>query len=195
MAVKGNIPWNKGKTGTQGPNAGSFKKGSVPWNKNLKGIHLSPESEFKKGMIVHNAKPKITRDCLYCGKSFTTKYSLKKVKLCSYSCSGKYLGKKRMGKNHPNWKGGKGSERHKAMRSIEYKLWRKSIFERDNYKCVECGAKSMADNYVYLHADHIKPWSQYPELRYALDNGRTLCISCHEKTESYPVQFRRRVSI
>lgn len=88
---------------------------------------------------------------------------------------------KRMGKNHWNWKGGISPERKRLYFSPEYKLWRKSVFERDNYICVWCGAKGD------IQADHIKPWSLYPELRFAIDNGRTLCVKCHRTTDTYGV--------
>lgn len=194
MAVKGDIPWNKGKTGTQSANKTSFKKGNVPWNKNIKGLHMSPSTEFKKG-VNYNTKTRdlITKNCKYCKKEFKVKTYLDRVKFCSISCGA--LNRNLKGKNHPNWKGGRGTERHRAMNTKEYKLWRKSVFEKDNYTCVDCGARSMADDYVYLQADHIKPWSEFPELRYAIDNGRTLCIDCHEKTDSFPIQLRRRVLI
>lgn len=36
-----------------------------------------------------------------------------------------------------------------------------------------------------LNADHIKSYNQYPELREVLSNGRTLCVPCHKKTDTY----------
>jgi hypothetical protein len=88
------------------------------------------------------------------------------------------------GDKHPNWKNGiskkNKTERQIAMQTIEYINWRRSVFERDKYTCQECdqvGGK--------LHADHIKPWAKYPDLRYIVSNGRTLCYKCHTKTDTY----------
>lgn len=84
------------------------------------------------------------------------------------------------GPKNANWKGGVTGERHLLMGQLEYKLWRKSVFERDDYTCQICNKRG-----VVLHADHLKPWALYPELRYAIDNGRTLCVFCHRQTDTY----------
>jgi hypothetical protein len=87
------------------------------------------------------------------------------------------------GDKHPMWKGGVSkinhSERQNLMNTLEYKLWRTAVFERDNYTCIWCGKKGGE-----LCADHIQRWVDNPELRLAIDNGRTLCNSCHLKRHS-----------
>ena len=56
---------------------------------------------------------------------------------------------------------------------------------RDNYTCVWCGARNGKGKTVILHADHIKQFAYFPELRFAIDNGRTLCKTCHGRTETF----------
>jgi hypothetical protein len=89
------------------------------------------------------------------------------------------------GKNAPNWQGGKTKLSKQIKNSLEYKNWRRAVFERDNYTCVICGARNGNGKKIELNADHIKPFCNYPELRFVLDNGRTLCRSCHLKTETF----------
>lgn len=83
------------------------------------------------------------------------------------------------------WKGGVSKENNLLRHSFEYRLWRESVFKRDNWTCIWCGERSRKGNAIILNADHIKPFSKYPELRFAIDNGRTLCVKCHKTTESY----------
>lgn len=87
------------------------------------------------------------------------------------------------GKNNSNWKGGITPINRRIRFSLEYKLWRTAIFERDNYTCVWCGKKEEVSG--KLNADHIKPFALFPELRLAIDNGRTLCEDCHKTTDTY----------
>ena len=58
--------------------------------------------------------------------------------------------------------------------------WRTAIFKRDNYTCRVCKVKGKR-----LEAHHIKPYSEYPRLRYVLSNGRTLCKDCHKRTKTF----------
>jgi hypothetical protein len=85
------------------------------------------------------------------------------------------------GENHFNWKGGITELNHKIRTSLEYKLWRIAVFERDNYTCQGCKKRGSTE----IHADHIKPFSLYPNLRFVPNNGRTLCIDCHKNTDTY----------
>jgi hypothetical protein len=84
------------------------------------------------------------------------------------------------GANNPNWKGGITPVNQKIRASDEYRAWRLAVFKRDKYTCVWCGQVGGK-----LHADHIKSFADFPELRLVLSNGRTLCIECHKKTDSY----------
>lgn len=92
----------------------------------------------------------------------------------------KKLSSKKLGINNPNWKGGISPENKKIRMGIEFRLWRESVFARDNWTCQECGVRGKE-----LHPHHIKSFSKYPELRFAIDNGITLCKVCHIKTDSW----------
>jgi len=77
---------------------------------------------------------------------------------------------------HWNWKGGIYYRPCEHNKTKEYIKWRKAVFERDNYTCQYCDKKG-----IYLHPHHIKSWSKYPELRFDINNGITLCKECHKK--------------
>lgn len=90
------------------------------------------------------------------------------------------IGDAHRGENNHNWEGGITPINKKIRNSIEYRLWRDAVFKRDNWTCIWCGAHG-----VKLNADHIKRFSDYPELRFAIDNGRTLCEHCHKRTDTF----------
>jgi hypothetical protein len=135
----------------------------------LKGKHNSPKTEFKKGFSASPAT-----------QFKKGNISLKKGKKTGKSSWNKGLKGYMAGTKSPHWKGGITPLNQKIRTSLEYKLWRTSVFERDNWTCVWCFERGGE-----LNADHIKPFALFPELRLALDNGRTLCKPCHLSTETY----------
>lgn len=152
----------------------SIKNGNTP--PNLKGIPLSKEHKEK------------IRDALI-GRKFSDEWKAKlyrttfKKGQSSWS-KGKKL-PERSGEKSPTWKGGITPINLKIRNSVEYKAWREAVFKRDNWACVWCGAKCGNGKNVILNADHIKPFSLFPELRLEVSNGRTLCKPCHKKTDTY----------
>jgi len=79
------------------------------------------------------------------------------------------------GSDHYNWKGGITPENKRQRATIECVKWRKAIYARDNYTCQECGQVGGK-----LHAHHIKYWAEYPDMRFELSNGVTMCVECHQ---------------
>lgn len=94
--------------------------------------------------------------------------------------------KKRIAEGRHNFYIDGRTPKNKIIRhSVEFKFWRDSVFRRDNYTCQECGTRNGNGKSVYLHAHHIKPFAHYPELRFEISNGLTLCKDCHAKTDTY----------
>lgn len=79
------------------------------------------------------------------------------------------------GPNAIHWKGGKEEENVRLRKSPEAKEWRQKVYERDGFLCTICKIPGKR-----LNAHHIKPWTHFPELRYDLDNGQTVCADCHK---------------
>jgi hypothetical protein len=173
-------------------------KGQIPW---IKGHHLSditkkkisdakkgyhPKTEFKKGepslmrgkhhteetrrKISDNNKGHIvlesTREKMSNSKKGHVASELTKKKM-SDSHKGKdnhHKGRyKRYGEEREDWL------KNTFRCTPEYKAWEQIVKERDHYVCQLCGAA------VGLIAHHIKGWIKYPELRYDISNGITLC--------------------
>lgn len=132
----------------------------------IKGIHISPKTEFKKGFIPWSKGIKLPYPIWNKGK----------------------IGVMQMAKRElsPHWRGGKSGENRLIRMSVQYQQWREAIFQRDNYTCVWCGQRG-----GNLQADHIKPFAYFPKLRFDLNNGRTLCKSCHLKTDTWGIKAKK----
>ncbi len=169
---------------------------SIPkWKDNQgKGIYCSKKC--------HNFKVAVDRRCVVCRITFTVPgWRLKRkngAKYCGAVCLNKGIDRSKCanflltspltkyqrfqkGELNPSWRGGVKDANQKARSSHSYSLWRTAVFKRDGYSCQECGVRGSGN----LNADHIKPFALYPELRFEISNGRTLCIDCHKLTPTY----------
>lgn len=90
-----------------------------------------------------------------------------------------------LGEKSHFWKGGKTKEAKLIRTSAKYNQWRLSVFQRDGFICQGCKVKG-----GYLNADHILAFADYPDKRFDLENGRTLCIECHKKTPTFASNLR-----
>jgi len=130
-----------------------------------------------KNLELRPKKNRVKCKCLVCGKKFEVKKSKIKYgrgKYCSRVCKDKDITRINSGSKHWNWRGGITTESEKVRKSIEYRLWRESVFARDNWTCQKClkGNK-------HLRAHHINNFADYPELRTAISNGITFDKKCH----------------
>lgn len=57
------------------------------------------------------------------------------------------------------------------------KQWKYAVYKRDNFKCKinnkDCSGR--------IEAHHILSWREYPELRFNIKNGITLCLAHHPR--------------
>ena len=87
-------------------------------------------------------------------------------------------------KSHPN----EDRKHHESQKSDKYKKWRQ-VYRKEHpekqYSTWAIKVKNrdkickICDSKNNLHAHHIKPKSQYPELSKNIENGITLCSECH----------------
>lgn len=137
-----------------------FRLGLPSWNKG-KELHYEVWNKGKKGLqIAWNKGEKHTPE------------AIERMKVAQRKVA-------RSGKDHWNWQGGISEKNHRIRNSREYKDWRMKVFQRDRFSCVICGYRSVKKRDI--RADHIKPFCNYPKLRFDVDNGRTLCLKCDLK--------------
>jgi len=82
------------------------------------------------------------------------------------------------GKNHPAWiKDRTKLKRRDERNDYAYQNWVKQVKKRDNNTC-RINNKDCSGHCI-VH--HILPWRDYPELRYEINNGITLCLFHHPR--------------
>lgn len=82
------------------------------------------------------------------------------------------------GENHPHWNPSLTNEERLLKRKVpqNYK-WIRDVYKRDNYTCQCCGY----DKGGTLVAHHLNSWHWDKDNRFNIENGVTLCESCHHR--------------
>lgn len=142
------------------------------------------------------------RKCKICGEEKELEKFRKRLAWRSHTCkkchSAKYVsGKENIGrfkKGHIPWIKGKKdvkkrdfpkyikigrkltSTKKQSAKGVE---WMLKVKTRDGFKCLKCGSQKN------VQAHHIEPWKENENRRFDIENGITLCSSCHMREERF----------
>lgn len=145
------------------------RKGQPTWNKGKKTGSQTLEHRLKRGAEIKKHLPRTAfkKGISSWNKGLSNTWAI--------------------GEKNPNWNGGSTKKNKKIRGTPEMKIWRMEVLTRDRYICQLCGVGNS------FTANHIKSFSEYPELRFDVSNGRTLCLPCHKKTPSFLNSHNKRV--
>ena len=163
----------------------------IPWNKGIK-TGLVPKTAFKKG---YKQDQETILKRIESRAGYTHSQGTKdKIRLANlgrkHPFKTREKGIKRRfakrpnasGENNYRWLGGYSKSQHKGT---EYDTWRKAVYERDGFRC----KISNGDCKGKIEAHHILSFTAYPELRFDINNGITLCHAHHPRKRAEEVRL------
>lgn len=146
---------------------------------------------LKKAIEARVKKGRTSKACDGCGSiCYIHMAQVRKGwKYCSWDCRKKNMvgskgsnaggGKWMIGEGNINFKHGQSAIR--ANRDLtKVNQWRRRVFARDKFKCQRCGYSKGK----IFRAHHVAPWAEFPDKRFDLNNGITLCDPCHRWVHS-----------
>lgn len=176
-----------------------FKKNSTPWNKGTKGI-MKAWNKGKKCLNISFSK--IGHVSGMKGKHHSEESKIRIGRSNSLALMGKIQSEETKlkrsirirGNNNPFWKGGITTLQTRIRHSYKYKVWSLACMQRDNFTCQGCRKRG-----GYLEVHHIKSFASLIKDNninsleegflclnlWSIDNGVTLCLDCHKKTDTY----------
>lgn len=157
----------------------TFRKGQKPWNKGKKVGESHPQMGFQKGNTKWNNSN--TRSTQFKQGSRPSPSTEFKKGHSPWNKGKEWL--EMRGANNPAWV----EDREKVAKNnrskdeydndVTYKIWMRQIKNRDGWQCKIDNFDCSGSKYAH----HILNWVDYPELRYELNNGITLCHAHHPR--------------
>lgn len=144
--------WNIGLVRTEASKVAARKSntGRTPWN-------------FEAGHAVFT--------CEFCGKTCWEQKSRRK-RYCNQACKVSHMALLR-GEQHWNYKGQYARKEQTQRHWADYRSWRSAVLKRDHATCQKCQGNDR------LTAHHKNNWHSFPEQRFDVSNGISLCWQCH----------------
>lgn len=134
--------------------------------------------------------------CKHKGKTYEEAFGPEVAKRIKLKMRLAKLGKKRpprtwalKGEKHWNWQGGITPNKRRIRSTLAWKQWREAVFKRDNFTCQECYKRGGK-----LEPHHIIPLVETLSRAFDVDNGITLCRTCHLKTIGKEKLFQKKYS-
>lgn len=150
------MPFQKGHKLNLGNKYASNRKWTPQQREEKRLMMLGNSHGFKKGVSTWNKGTKGLMNAWNKGKKFPEKCGI----------------------NHWRWIADRTKLKRENRRGDPaYHDWRKQVWLRDNFKC----KISNKDCLGRIEAHHILGWKDYPELRYEINNGITLCHYHHPR--------------
>jgi hypothetical protein len=139
-----------------------FKKGKQSWNKGLKGLQPWMNISGLKGGWNKGIKMK------------------EKFPRAGFQKGHPLFPNLPRGEKHYRWIKDRSILIRNKRNDPEYKQWVKKVKKIDKNTC--CFKNKDCSGYNIVH--HIYNWSEYPELRYKVENGITICQAHHPRTRA-----------
>lgn len=191
---KNRITWQKFDQGHRCPTCAILKssgEGHPNWKGGVVSKNLPLYSTYAPQLEKYQSVYKIEQNdlellgvhCTYCKEIFvpTARESRGRIEAISRKCGKEnnlYCSKicKNLCPTYKKQKYQEGQNPNKNLRPLQNQ-WAAMVKERDNYTCVNCGARNKV-----MYAHHIDPVVNNPVESADIDNGVTLCKKCHKNS-------------